>query len=509
MSSRSFMSAVALGAIAMSRCAFSYEAPGPVRILSTEQTRPGEVLVQLQSTEGVQLNSGELSLRFESGGSVGSSHFSLLPVTSEQAALLVCIDRSGSMGVAGVNAVVTALKRTLVPVGNSPRLPVTVSLITFATTVQHLTKGFTDDPAQIEASLDDVRVEPNRAGKTHLNDAIAGGISELRARPATFRRLLVISDGNDEGSQIDSTEMLERVKAASPISVDAVGLGQLAATASGSLTTVSGASGGEFVFVDTQAELSGAVAQLVREFAAGDHYEARFDFSPALDGHVASAPKLVYAGKALPLEATITALATAVPPRQDPPLTPWWKYVLDLIGKIAVDFKLQVFVGVASALGVTAAASNRRIRRRILRVIGVIVVDSKQNPKEAPPPQPVQVAPRQQTRVIFSWPAAGAGQAVAAFEGRTGSVNGRRWTMNRTTFNVGSSGDNDLVLEHDDFVSAHHAVIKSEGNGLHVTDLGSRNGTRVNGESLRGGGRPLLPGDRLQVGETVIEVLAA
>jgi Mg-chelatase subunit ChlD len=511
---RIFRNALAVGAVVTCASAFSYETSSPVRVLLVEQTRPGEVVVQLQSTDTAPLSAGQLSLHLaEQAAVISPSHFAQRAVTSEQAALLICIDRSGSMGVAGVNAVATALRRALVPVGGALRLPITVSLITFATTTQHITKGFTDDPAQIEAALANLRVESGRSGKTHLNDAIAGGVAELRANPAPFRRMLVISDGNDEGSEIDATVMMEHVKSARPIEIDAVALGKLAADASGSLMTVSGASGGEFAFVDTQEALTGVVALLARQFATGDRYEAVFNFAPVSDGHTAEKPRLLYAGSTILLNTPITAMAIAAPPArvESPQEEPWWKKLLKALFEISLDFKFQVFVGVASALGVTAAASSERVRRKIRNFILVIV---KHPPTTATPPaQPgnggaPMPAPRQHTRVIYSWPAVGDGRSVALFEGRTGSVNGRRWTMNRPTFNLGSAGDNDLILENDDYVTSHHAVIKSEGTGLHVTDLGSRNGTKVNGELLQGGGRPLLPGDRIELGETIIEVLA-
>jgi hypothetical protein len=66
---------------------------------------------------------------------------------------------------------------------------------------------------------------------------------------------------------------------------------------------------------------------------------------------------------------------------------------------------------------------------------------------------------------------------------------------------VGRAEDNDLVLG-DTNVSRYHAVITWDGGRARVQDLGSRNGTRRNGEPV--GEADLAEGDELQVGLDVL-----
>jgi FHA domain-containing protein/uncharacterized protein DUF4389 len=61
-----------------------------------------------------------------------------------------------------------------------------------------------------------------------------------------------------------------------------------------------------------------------------------------------------------------------------------------------------------------------------------------------------------------------------------------------------------LVL-NDPEASRRHASLIPEGQSVNVEDLGSTNGTFVNGEKLIGA-RVLVPGDRLRIGVTVLEV---
>jgi pSer/pThr/pTyr-binding forkhead associated (FHA) protein len=66
---------------------------------------------------------------------------------------------------------------------------------------------------------------------------------------------------------------------------------------------------------------------------------------------------------------------------------------------------------------------------------------------------------------------------------------------------IGRADDNVVVLAGDDYASAHHARIESGLDGTWIVDLGSTNGTFVNGERLEGR-RRLHEGDLVQVGDT-------
>ncbi|HVG60335.1 MAG TPA: FHA domain-containing protein, partial [Hyalangium sp.] len=81
----------------------------------------------------------------------------------------------------------------------------------------------------------------------------------------------------------------------------------------------------------------------------------------------------------------------------------------------------------------------------------------------------------------------------------TGPSSGRRYEL-VSEISIGRSPSCEIQVE-DDKVSRRHAHIFVRDGQVWVRDLGSRNGTLVNGERLQGEAR-LLPGDRVQVGET-------
>ena len=66
---------------------------------------------------------------------------------------------------------------------------------------------------------------------------------------------------------------------------------------------------------------------------------------------------------------------------------------------------------------------------------------------------------------------------------------------------IGRHAGNDIVLAADDSASRLHAVLERLGPGWWLRDLGSRNGTFVNGTRVSEG-RTLQHGDELRIGST-------
>jgi len=78
-----------------------------------------------------------------------------------------------------------------------------------------------------------------------------------------------------------------------------------------------------------------------------------------------------------------------------------------------------------------------------------------------------------------------------------GEETGRRWPLGEHGLTIGRAGDNDVVLAGKQ-VSRHHARIRWTGSHFQVEDLGSKNGTYVNGEPVTHALK-LRAGDLLQL----------
>jgi FHA domain len=78
---------------------------------------------------------------------------------------------------------------------------------------------------------------------------------------------------------------------------------------------------------------------------------------------------------------------------------------------------------------------------------------------------------------------------------------GGDFVLNSAPLTVGRGEQNDVELRGDDFASAEHARFEPRRDGVWLTDVGSTNGTFVNGTRLE---RPrrLTPGDVIRIGNT-------
>jgi len=99
-----------------------------------------------------------------------------------------------------------------------------------------------------------------------------------------------------------------------------------------------------------------------------------------------------------------------------------------------------------------------------------------------------------------------AAQAVLCLKNATGRM--ERWPIHAGAMHIGAASQNDIALGNDGFVSARHARIDCTGSDLAIVDLGSRNGTYVNGAVLRDGTRTVRLGDEIRIGHSVFEVRA-
>lgn len=90
-------------------------------------------------------------------------------------------------------------------------------------------------------------------------------------------------------------------------------------------------------------------------------------------------------------------------------------------------------------------------------------------------------------------------QALAKFLVRTGSLKGQRLYVKVPIVNIGRADYNDLVVPDDSVSSQHAKLTRREGVWI-LTDLGSTNGTLVDGEKVSGD-VPIAPGAFVRFGD--------
>jgi hypothetical protein len=120
-------------------------------------------------------------------------------------------------------------------------------------------------------------------------------------------------------------------------------------------------------------------------------------------------------------------------------------------------------------------------------------------PPAAAPPAPAETpvlgGPTQPQR------GAGAAGPQAELTIESGPDAGHTHRANETALRLGRSPDNDLILR-DPATSGHHARVERRGTQFWIVDLGSTNGTLVNGEPIQE--KELNHGDRITIGQNAV-----
>jgi pSer/pThr/pTyr-binding forkhead associated (FHA) protein len=98
-------------------------------------------------------------------------------------------------------------------------------------------------------------------------------------------------------------------------------------------------------------------------------------------------------------------------------------------------------------------------------------------------------------------PAVADGNIVARLTPTSGP--GVEIVVTEGTISIGRRPGNTIVISNDAYISGRHAQIETDTTGTYLTDVGSTNGSSVNGQKMTPGERQLLlEGDEVQLGQT-------
>jgi pSer/pThr/pTyr-binding forkhead associated (FHA) protein len=113
---------------------------------------------------------------------------------------------------------------------------------------------------------------------------------------------------------------------------------------------------------------------------------------------------------------------------------------------------------------------------------------------------PPQTNVTKETLALHALPQEGP-ESPAKLTFETGPFAGRTVGVNQQTSTVGRSADNDIVIS-DPATSGHHGRIELRNGVYWVSDLGSTNGTLVNGEPIID--KQLEHGDVISIGQNTV-----
>jgi pSer/pThr/pTyr-binding forkhead associated (FHA) protein len=121
--------------------------------------------------------------------------------------------------------------------------------------------------------------------------------------------------------------------------------------------------------------------------------------------------------------------------------------------------------------------------------------------RRVPDDEPFEPGRAQDRRAAYAPRSSASGESELVVEDSEILAPQTRFVIRDGATSIGRSSASDIVLKSDDYASGSHAQLTRHGGLLYVEDLGSTNGTFVNGRKAVGA-TPLRHGDTVRVGST-------
>lgn len=510
---KKLLAVVALLLVSHASPLFAKTFPDAFRAGPVYLEQPGRLAAVVELPPGSVPGPADFHLVIDGRKVADASEVKAFEESGKGLALAVCVDVSGSMRGGPLREAKEALLSLLAVAAKRPQDR--FALVSFA------------DDAKVESSFvasrqrltDAVIRLKTRGSQTRLYHALYQALNLLQdPNLPERRRVIVISDGKDEGS----TESLENVTTKSKaldIPIDAIGRGNIAERYLQVLSGIAESAGGQFIETrpDTLS-LKDAMARVYRDLLETRSLVVYFDYerqqpasmsqnasievtrvgdenlTAALSTPIPLAKQAAEVQPAAPPAATppvVPAQAQTTPPPQTVTVTDWKKtawVLLPLIVLIAIVFALVM-----------------RMRNR-KPALPVVPPTPAPQPPPGPPEEPPTILPygepSKETRVSGYLPVPQPGNPAAVLVGVGGPAEGMRFPIEKAVVRIGADRSNDFCITGDEYVSRNHAYIRYEGGSLFVVDEGSLNGTYVNERKVTSTAVAIGPGDRLRFGNS-------
>jgi len=461
------------------------------------------------------------ALRFSGGKEVSASSVTAISPQQNRTAVIICIDRSGSMG-SKLNDIREALQNAVTIARPHEKL----ELLAFGSEFSVLVP-FSDDPKELAAALASLTREDTRAGNTVFYETIATALSHLSDTGDTFssKRIIVITDGKDEGSTKSPDTIISHAKSQS-VAIDTIGYGTSAAISSSFevLRNLTEQTNGVLALPANKISLENKLNALLDSAAPKPSWKIAFNYEPSIGGPKVRATLFNLDGEqsAHALKQKISAPASAATVSIEKPPgageiekgneSGIWSVIHWLRDHVGIRIDLKILIPLLAALTATSVVVVHRHPMLITHIRQYIIhifrhpIELKYDDKPPPPPEPKSA--RKGTAIGFTFDAPKNNKPSAVLKCIAGRDSGNEYRIESSELRIGSDAKNDLVIAADDYVSGRHASITFDSGSLYLRDLGSRNGTTLNGTRLARMPMALSPGDEIRVGRTTLRLEA-
>ncbi len=440
------------------------------------------------------LRASSFKAAVEGGKSLSIDRVQSLEASGERVAMIVAVDASGSMKEKHLIAIKRAVKELI----NQKKQDDLVSLISFNDDV-YTNCEFTTDSGKLLRKTDELK----SGGKiTVLFKAVYNAMEMFEKQNVNLPRLrylVLLSDGKDEGQGFSLEMAVDKAK---QLHIPIYSLGFLNKKKEheflGNMESMAALTGGKYQRVNSTKDLLRAYTSIANKILK----QQVISMSAGFDGE-GREHNLEIQYQAPNGEASIQRAAFISPLIERPPPPPETTPDTDKHDSSAIDEQdddpivepdpsnTLLFLGV----GIFT----------LLVLIGIMWARKNRAPKPVPlrsrtTPPPASPAPD-------TGPAQGQDPEIHPIENPLAlsiPALGRVFPLTLRTMRIGAYSDNSLVLEAKT-VSGYHAEISGNGKEWLLKDLGSTNGTRLNGERISRP-TPLNKGDNIHIGSFEIHI---
>ena len=479
--------------------------PFKLHIGTVYTDRPGEVSMVVELPPGVTPEASDFRLRADDNTMSTGEELKPFRQLGKGLALVVCVDVSGTMK----GDPLEDTKEALLSFIGEARPEDKIALVSFADHSKSESL-FGDSRQHLKQAIMDLKV---RGGLTRLYQTLYDTLDMFKgAEIPQRRRVIVISDGKDEGSTASAQNVITKATALR-IPIDTVGRGKIEDQYAEGLRGLARDTAGRFIHArPDRLDLTDAVNRIYRDLLEIRSLVIYFKYEMNATGQTTrnAVVELQLPGEA-PLSVRIPAEIPLPLPVKSEKITERSDSKKDKIDPNVYWLLLTIALLLVIGLFVWLFQRTRKKDERPQVPEPSEIVSKEIEPPpvkiSVPEPEP-EISTMTQVGGIY-YPVPEPGHPTAVLIGVSGPFEGRHFEIDKEVFHIGASGDNDLDMSEDEYVSGEHAYIRYQGGTLTIFDKGSRNHTYVNQTEVSDTGVALSLGDRIGIGQSILEVAAA
>jgi hypothetical protein len=447
----------------------------------SDQDNTLAVVVELPVTESPAAS--QFRLAFDNQKVGPADDIRPFKLSGKRLAIVLCIDVSGSIGKERLIEIQKALN-ALVVLSRPEDL---FALVSFADHPK-IESGFKDSRDQLKSSI---RGLTPRGDLTRIYEALDYSL-KLYDEPnlPLRRRVIIISDGNDEGSR-DDQEATWNNFTKKGVVIDAVARGKIDQIGE-VLHLLANETGGQFEHaLPARLSVKDALTKIYTFLLRARSMVVYFNYERAPSRRMTGDARieLAYPGEASSHQ---IAISTPIPrPKSD-----------------GGNLWLMVLPGLLIIVGIVALViyKHRKGKNKSKTAVKPKIPADTNKPQSVNRVESGVPAPGATRIGGYHLPEPAQGSPAAILLGVSGSLEYRRFPIEKEQFYIGADARNDLCIADDEYVSGEHAYLRYQQGRLFVHDCKSRNGTLVNQVAVTDTGLILDIGDRIRVGESTFVI---